>query len=43
MSGNRQRADDDVFNVTEVQAKKPSNGKVLEDLSGSENVACMER
>jgi len=42
-SGNRQRADDDVFYVTEVQAKKPTKGKVSEGLSGSKNVACMER
>jgi len=42
-SGNRQRTDDDVVTIMEVQAMKPSNGKVSEGLSGSKNVACMER
>ena len=32
-----------MVNVTEVRAKKPSNGKVSEGLSGSENVACMDK
>lgn len=36
-------AGDDVFNVTKVNTKKITNGKISDGLSGSEDVVCMER
>jgi hypothetical protein len=39
----RKNADGDVFNVTEANTEESTSGKIPEGLSGSENVACMER